>query len=331
MKKIALCAAVTAIFAAPAVSMAAADIYGQLRYSVNQIDADGGAGSDGLVAVDNVSLFGLKASTEGDGIKAFVHLQTGANADSTGATGAFNQRFYFGGLTGGFGTVAYGRMTNAYKFAGFAMDPFYNHSHINVNGAFAAGGGTYGLSPATNGFTDNAVQYTSPDISGLKVNLGLYIDDGNADDHGTNVGAVYNKDGIQLGFQMASNDATVTIPGVIADGDAVRIYGGYKADKYSVSLSFETVDDSATTDATYMFLAAKFKVADKTEIAATLGTVGADAGSPTAAKEGTGITAGIFQTVAPQTQVFVSTSMVSLDTSGAAEPSVFSLGAIHKF
>ncbi|MDH5472811.1 MAG: hypothetical protein OEY61_08135, partial [Gammaproteobacteria bacterium] len=82
--------------------------------------------------------------------------------------------------------------------------------------------------------------------------------------------------------------------------------------------------------ATYPFLVGKFKVSDKTEVAATFGTVSADAGSSAAAAEGSGITAGVFQTVAPSTQVFVSTSMVSLDNA-AAEPSVISVGAIHKF
>jgi len=309
--------------------MAGADIYGQLRYSFNSVDADGGAGDDGLVGYDNVSLFGLKASTEGDGVKAFIHLQTGAKADG-GAGNAFDRRFYFGGLSGGFGKVAYGTMTNAYKFAGFAMDPFYNHSHVGVDGSVMNGLGTYGLSPLTNGFTPNALQYTSPAMGDVKVNLSLYVDDTVADEHGTNIGAEYNKGGIQAGVQMASNGAAVTVPNLVADGDAMRIYGGYKADNFSVALSFETVDTSATTDATYTFLVGKFKVSDKTEVAATFGTVSADAGSSAAAAEGSGITAGVFQTVAPSTQVFVSTSMVSLDNA-AAEPSVISVGAIHKF
>ncbi len=48
--------------------------------------------------------------------------------------------------------------------------------------------------------------------------------------------------------------------------------------------------------------------------------------------EGTGLTAGVFQTVAPKTQVFVSYSMASLDATGVgSDPTVFSVGAIHKF
>ncbi|MDH5767083.1 MAG: hypothetical protein OEZ38_13805, partial [Gammaproteobacteria bacterium] len=80
-----------------------------------------------------------------------------------------------------------------------------------------------------------------------------------------------------------------------------------------------------TTDVDYMFLVGKYKMSDKTRVAVTLGTVG------DGAAEGSGVTAGVFQTVAPKTEVFVSTSMVSLEDPTAAEPSVISVGAIHKF
>ena len=158
MKKIVLSAAIAAACVSPLATIADTNLYGQMRYSFNSVDDVDGTGQDGMSGNDNVSLFGLKGSA-GDATQAFYHLQTGAAADSNSGR-AFNQRFYFGGLSGDFGKVAYGRMTNAYKFAGFKLDPFYNMSHIGVNGQFTAGVATYGLSPATNGFTDNALQYT---------------------------------------------------------------------------------------------------------------------------------------------------------------------------
>jgi len=328
MKKIVLCAAVSAICAAPMAAMAEADFYGQLRLSLDSVDMDTAAGST-LQMTNMTSLFGFKAKSEGDGVKAFVHMQTGAQADGGGA--AFASRFYFGGLEGDFGKVAYGRMTNAYKFAGFAMDPFYNHTSAvagSIGGAtvgVSGGGATYGLSPASNGFTNNALQYSKA-IGDVKVNVGLYIDDGTEDDHGTNIGAEYNKGGIKAGVQLASNGKTAaTLPNIVADGDAVRVYGSYKSGAMTVAASFETVDETATTDTSYMFLVGKYKVSAETEAAVTFGSVG------DGALEGTGITAGVFQTVAPKTQLFASMSTVSLDTTGAAEPSVISIGAIHKF
>ena len=118
MKKLILVTAIAAACAAPMAAMSDTTLYGQLRYSINSVNEDDARGDDsidGLRGEDNVSLLGVKGAY-GDDIKAFFHLQTGARADSqaSGAAGnAFDQRFYFGGLSGGFGKVAYGRMTNA--------------------------------------------------------------------------------------------------------------------------------------------------------------------------------------------------------------------------
>lgn len=352
--KILLAAAVAVACGAPVAAMADANIYGQFRYSINSLDADNGAGSS-LSGQDNVSLFGLKASAESNGITAFAHLQTGANANGDGASTttttytdsngdtvdvtnttdggrAFAQRFYFGGLKGDFGTVAYGRMTNAYKMPGFKLDPFYNLSHVGTGGTLATGGATYGLSPATNGFTDNALQYTSPAMNGLKVNVGLYIDDAAADDHGTGVGLAYSADDYNVGLQFASNDTTAaTVPGVSADGDAMRIHGGYTADNWTAGFSYEIVDNTATTDINYTYLVGTYSATKETTLALTVGMVDDDLNG---ASEGAGFNAAVIQAVAPKTQVYAAYSTASLDNVAAGsgkDPVGIVVGAIHKF
>jgi len=337
MKKIILSAAIAAICAAPMATLAADNnLYGQMRYSFNSVDdktnADPTKHKDGLSGDDNVSLFGLKG-TAGDegGTQAFYHLQTGAPTDKNATGSAFKQRFYFAGLKGGWGKAAYGRMTNAYKFDGFKLDPYYNLSHVNAGGSFATGGASYGLSPATNGFTDNSLQYTSPAFSGITINAGVYIDDSNEDDHGTGVGISWKGKGINVGLQFASNAETAqTIPGVAADGSAMRLHGGYKADSWSVGASYETVDDTANTSTDYLYLVGRFNVAAKTELVATIGTVSPDELSSTIGAEGTGYQFGVFQTVVPKTQMYITYGTASLDNN-AEDPSVISVGAIHKF
>lgn len=335
MKKIILTAVIAAIYSASTASIAAGnELYGEMRFSFNLVDDKNGSGQDGLSGNDNVSLFGLKGSV-GDDLKAFYHLQTGSPTDNNAGTdskpNAFNQRFYFAGLEGGFGKAAYGRMTNAYKFDGFKLDPFYNLSHVNANGSFATGGASYGLSPATNGFTDNALQYTSPSFAGIKINAGVYIDDSNEDDHGSGIGISWNSKGINVGLQFASNATTAqTIPGVAADGDALRLHGGYKGKMWSAGLSYETVDDSANTSTDYLYLVGRFNVTPKTELVATVGTVSPDDASTTKAAEGTGYQLGVFQTVVTNTQLYVTYGAASLDNNDE-DPSVISLGAIHKF
>jgi len=345
MKNIILSAAIAAICAAPAVATAADhNLYGQLRYSFNSVDDVNplaGTNNDGLSGADNVSLFGLKGSVGDDDLKAFYHLQTGAPSDNNANTtekgnkeagNAFNQRFFFAGLQGAFGKVAYGRMTNAYKFDGFKLDPFYNMSHVGAGGTFKTGGASYGLSNATNGFTDNALQYSSPAFNGIKVNAGVYIDDSNEDDHGTSIGAKWSGNGINVGIQFASNDTTAaTMPGIVADGDALRIHGGYKAKNWSAGLSYETVDTDANAEADYLYLVGRYNVSNKTELIAAIGSVDPDTNSSQAGAEGTGFQLGVFQTVVPKTQLYVTYGQASLDATGAEDPSVISVGAIHKF
>ena len=331
MKKTILSLAVAAC-CVPVVAMADANIYGQFRYSVNSVDADKGAGST-LKGSDNVSLFGLKVSSESNGTTAFAHLQTGANADAAVGKRAFTQRFYYGGLKGDFGTVAYGRMSTSYKMVGFKMDPFYNLSHVGANGAVSKSLATYGLSAANNGFTDNAIQYTSPSIDGLKVNVGIYVDDAAGNDHGTGLGVAYAAKDFNVGVQFVSAGKTATVANLTADGDAVRIHGGYKADAWSVDASYEKIDvDKPGNEKGYTFLVGKYNVSKETQLAMTIGNVKDNVNR---AGEGTGFTLGAFQTIAPKTQVYASYSSASIDNTGGvntgADPSVFSLGAIHKF
>ena len=59
----------------------------------------------------------------------------------------------------------------------------------------------------------------------------------------------------------------------------------------------------------------------------SLGSV--DDGSPAA--EGTGLTIAGFWTVVKKTELYLLYSAASLDAAGAQDPSVFAIGAIHKF
>ncbi len=332
MKKVIYAAAVLAMCVTPLSAMAdSTTLYGQLRYSLNSVDEDFVAGKDGLRGEDNVSLFGLKGSY-GEKVKAFFHLQTGANADSDPDGDAFDQRFFFGGLESDFGKVAYGRMTNAYKFPGFKLDPFYNYSHVNAGGIFAAGGATYGLSGATNGFTDNAVQYVSPSLGGVKLTGGLYIDDSNADDHGYLAGASYDYLDLNVGVVIAVNDVVVTIPGIAPDGEAIRGYANYKFnDTWKAALSVEIVDLTLTTDAEYVYLTGTMIVPSiKMDFSASLGVV------TDGPAEGAGITVGAWYDIAENTKLFALTSYADIDPDAAVfgagyRPLVISIGVQHKF
>jgi hypothetical protein len=321
---------------APAVSADSTTVYGNMRFSVNSVD-DPDNNVDGLTGADNVSLFGVKG-TYGDDIKAFFHLQTGASADAGQSANAFNQRFYYAGLKGNFGSVKYGRVTNLYKMPGFKLDPFYNTAHIGATGAFSTGGATYGLSGATNGFTDDAIEYTSPKLGDMvTLSLGVYIDDStnaanNDGEHSTVFGADYNNGAINAGVRLASeaeNNAGSNLPGLMHDGDATRIYGGYKGDGWSAGASYEIVEMTTTNDTNYLYVTGRYSLTDKTDLVGSIGMVDQDATVKT--DEGTGVTLAVQNAITTNTKVFALFSSASLDATGAEDPSTLSVGVFHNF
>ncbi len=342
MKKTLTAAAIAASLIVPGIALGGTTLYGNLHYSFNSVDEDGaGRDIDGLRGEDNISLFGLKGEY-GDAIKAFFHLQTQANADADTQLGggrAFKQRFYMGGLKGSFGKVAVGRMTNAYKYSGFALDPFYNLSHINASGGFSAGGATYGLSSATNGFTDNALQYVTPSMAGVKLLGGVYVDDGDEDDHGYALGAHYNIEGLELGVTYATTDENAghTIPGLIDDTDAIRGHATYKMENIKFGLSYENIDAEGSEEVNYLYLTSTMSVPSiKTDFSLSLGFV--DETNPViGAAEGWGVTAGAFYDVTENARLFGIYSMADLDDISAvpgdqdATPQVISLGMQFNF
>jgi len=327
MKKGLCCALLMLGITAPALagSPPSVTLYGNFRYSLNQINEDRGTvGIDGLQGRDNVSLFGLKGQWGRQDLKVFFHLQTQAFADGDPGGRAFKQRFYYGGLKGRFGQISIGRMTNTYKAPGFAMDPFYNYSHIAVTGFYGAGGGTYGLSGGTNGFTDNAIQYESPLFRGLKLTGGVIVDDSNENGHGYLLGGSYQQSGFTVGLVAALHHETMaTLPGIPLDGTALRAYLSGKVGSLKLGLSYETLE-MANENMGYLFATATARLESfQSDLSIAIGRVSGGAA------EGLGVTAGLFKTLLTGTQVFALFSVVSLEND--RRPSVFSLGLNTNF
>ncbi|MCK5145526.1 porin [bacterium] len=300
-------------------------MYGSFRYSLNMINEDGvGAGIDGIQGRDNISLFGIKGEWGNEQIKTFFHIQTQAFSDRDGDGRAFKQRFFYGGLKGGFGSVSVGRMTNAYKAPGFAMDPFYNLSHINAGGIYGAGGATYGLSGGTNGFTDNSFQYKSPDLKGITLVGGLYVDDSNDNDHAYIFGVSYNKNNCTIGIVTAMNgDIMAPIPGIGVDKNALRIYATSKFKNVKVGISFESMK-TGDEDIKFFYTTSTVTLKDiKTDIAVSIGMV------TSGAVEGFGITAGVFKTVIDNTKIYAMLSTATFEND--ASPFVASVGINANF
>ena len=302
-------------------------VYGNLRYSFNYVDEDDSPGGiERWKGTDNVSRFGIKGSYGNENGKAFVHLQVAAPSDSetSGGGDGFRQRFFFGGFECDYGKLTYGRMTNAYKFPGYALDPFYDLSRINTTGWFGGGGASYGLSPATNGFTDNSLQYFTPSFNGFKLVGGIAFDDSNDDNELAYLaGGSYTTEGFTLGAVYADNPETKGVyPGIGADGQAIRAYATYKADGWKAGASYENVSNGVDANYFYLTGTAMLKEA-KTDLSLSLGLV--DDGSA----EGLGITGGVFHNLLDNAQIYAMASYADLESDYT--PYVFSVGAIYNF
>src|SRR5690606_25073392 len=96
------------------------ELYGDFRYSYNRADA---GDSTHWASANNASRLGVRGEISGEGLAAFVDLQTGVTIDAEPAGTPFTQRYYLAGVRGAFGTLTVGRHSTAYKAAGARLDP----------------------------------------------------------------------------------------------------------------------------------------------------------------------------------------------------------------
>jgi len=350
MRRLVSAVVVAALLVAPVAVMAGTTLYGNARISLSHWDNDTGADANTALK-DNVSRLGVKGEY-GDAIKGFFHLQVaarvepdtsgdgtfinGLNVDpmgvltaSTGSANdsdAFGQRFYFAGLKGSFGALKYGRVTNAYKMPGFKQaGKLYDTTTLSVNGPIGMGGAIYGQSPMNNGF-HSALEYTTPSMSGAKLSGTLAVDPSNANEHGYIVVASYGAGGISVGAAYADNGDGSQIPGLMAEGNAFRVYGNYKTDTMKFGLSWEGVDiagDLTDDKVNYVMGIASMTVAAKTDL---IGAIGFVDGGPA---EGVGGTVGVNYGITEKTEVMLSGSYGDLEV--GSKPMAVSLLFVHNF
>ncbi|MBL4585018.1 MAG: porin [Pseudomonadales bacterium] len=292
-------------------------LYGDFRYSLNGIDAGAGAGSV-LSGQSNASRVGLKGTTDKEeGISAFYHLQAGASIDTDGAGDAITQRFFFAGVKGGFGKIVYGRTSTPYKMAGLKLDPFYDTS-----AGAGLGGATYGLSGLTNAWTDNSLAY-SKKLGKISINGSMYLDDSAADKHDMNLGVTVTQGSLVAGVQYLDVGAAGVIAKSTANSSAIRFHAKYGAGPWSVGGSIESIDPSAGSKQSYLYLSGTYMLSDKTKVAASYGSVD----DVSTAVDGDGINLGIFHQVLKKTNVYALYS----DVSAGTDRSTIAVGVSHKF
>jgi predicted porin len=152
----------------PACAMADVTIYGKFDIGLenNRENFTNGSSLATTRVDDYVSWLGFKGNEDlGNGLKAIWQVESAVWIDGSGTNG-FGTRDTFVGLSGGFGTLRLGRISNAQRFPMKPDDDFWFSSTPTRGGANEPN-----IFTRTGYFVKNAVRYDSPDLAGFRASL----------------------------------------------------------------------------------------------------------------------------------------------------------------
>lgn len=288
---------------------------------------------------NNASNFRLTAAAQDVGIRAFIAYERGASNDRSTTEGGASEdvREFFGGVSGAWGTLLYGRKATEYRIAGERLDPFYNTSVSGFNGQFASEGGGYGLSNLTNGYVPNTIAGRTPTLWGFTANGAVYVSDqdtttGDKPDYGAGLGYV-NSDwlGFDAGLQVLQINNTVPVVST-APGPAMawRAHASLGANLWAAGLSYELLDVDAEADPRhYLFVSGSYQLLEALRLAASYGRV--DNTRDDTGFNGNGGTLGGFYDVTKNLSVYAAARYVALDNAEQASTTTFATGAKFVF
>jgi hypothetical protein len=307
-----LCVALPARALEPDVNLS-----GTLAMSLSYLEnSDNGQDFTDVDLENNGSNFRITAAAQEVGIRAFMAYERGAETEQF----LIEQvREFYGGVSGTYGTVLYGRKATDYRLAGERLDPFYNTSVVGVGGTFAAEGASYGLSNLTNGYTSNTVSVRTPAFYGFSGNVAAYLSDNNSNqgtgdkaDYAAGIGYANSEWlGLDVGIQALDVNGPV-VPTAPGESTAVRLHASLGEKLWAVGLSYEVLDVAALPDPSqYGFVSGSYQLLEKLRLAATIGTV------ENATAEGLGFSLGAFYELMHNLTAY--TAVRRVDLSGGLE------------
>jgi predicted porin len=253
MNKKLLAAAVGATLAAAPLLSAQAEVklFGRIQVAVVSVNSDNGSTVIGTTKSDGTQMgdtngnsrWGIDASENlGNGIKAIgrVAWQLDPSNGVVGSNSASQvARDQFAGLTGGFGTVKFGRLPSSYKmFGGVVWDP-WAATFLQARRSGGMSGGAF----AHNGFINDLMEYTTPKgLGGLKAQV-QYSVDKTSTDKSYNVGVSWTGGPIQV-IGAVSHDAQAT-----GSPDNKKIGARFKTGGMFVYAQYEDVENGGDLQA----------------------------------------------------------------------------------
>jgi hypothetical protein len=323
-------------------------VYADLRYGLDYFENSGALGTPTDINFDNHgSYWGVKASAAQGGLTAFGAYERWLDAD--GIIGLDLVRQGYAGLMTEYGTVQFGTFATAYMESGRKLDPFYATAAAGVGSPSAtiAGGQSHGqsflsadspvgalLGAGGGGFATNQLAYTAPNLFGATANVAVFFDDGAGENEQNDyaAGVEWAGMGITAGVQYLddNNDGTVASNlGLGEDQEAVRLYGGYAAQRFGASVSAERLDLVGANDADFLMVSGWFGVLPGTRVAASAGMEN-ETGTAGGA-EGQSFRVGVFHDVLDNFTTHVVYRNYNNTDDTAADDQVISLGASFKF
>lgn len=175
LKKTLIAGAALAAFAVGAQAQQASSVtlYGIVDVNVGQSESHAGTTITGMDRVANPrgSRFGMRGSEAlGGGLRAIFQLEAGlsmTNGETTANNQLFN-RHAWAGLAGGFGELTFGRQDTLHRTLNLS-----NYNDVATEGELSVTTANSGLQLMQNFGTrvNNAVRYTSPNMSGVQVRV----------------------------------------------------------------------------------------------------------------------------------------------------------------
>lgn len=324
MQKKIIALAIAAAISAPAFAdNANMTVYGKAILDIESVSNDKSTLSSATRVQTNASRLGVKGSEDlGDGLKAWFQYEVEIDADGNAGSGAGKGTRNTGvGIDAGFGTVMMGMWDTPFKLAHNKIELFDNTTVFSAVNLIGRAGGT---AASYNTRKSNVIQYWSPSLGGVKVNVSYSPDEGGngvATTQGSNksqtsLSATYDDhdSGIYVSAAYESRpDASVKT----TTDSAARLVARYSLGDFWLGATVENI--TVNTSATASYSQANSELVGSYKLgASTIALSYAKAGeTATAATGASQVSLRYGMSLSKRTELFAAYTSLKNDTAGA--------------
>jgi predicted porin len=280
------------------------------------------------------SRWGIKASTDlGNGLKGIAHLESQVKLMNGGTNDNLFHRKAIVGLSGGFGTVVFGRFGTPIHDIADEGNAFGTDTLNTYSGGDIAGAGYDNVAGGSR--RSNSINYISPDFSGFTAKLQLVNqneeEDGveTAESKGFGAGVVYENGPMLVGVGYDRNEGLAGSP----EHTSWLVSGAYDlgvVKLYAMHANFKNEQGATEIDAKETTIGAKAKMGAFT-LLASVGRNDVEEGADEA--DGTDYTVGVHYHLAKKTFVYARAGKFNhLESAGfETEDTAYAVGLRHSF